>query len=222
MNNKISLKQLSQILAEKADISNEEAESFIKNTFQCVVDEIAAGNTAEIPGIGRFSASSDIDEPVAFEPDESFTSTVNAPFSMFDSEELIEGATLEVDDEHIISIDPYKPEENPDIDESPIIVNETESTDDDSSVIEENDTVDVTVDEPECTSDSDSPAATLPEKSDEIESVEEDYECLPEEQEEYVQYTVVKSQFGLGFTVGLVSGLAVGALAFVGYMIWFV
>ncbi len=47
---------------------------------------------------------------------------------------------------------------------------------------------------------------------------------LPEVEEEYVDYHCrkVKSRFGLGFFLGLVTGLIIGALALVGYAVYFV
>lgn len=46
---------------------------------------------------------------------------------------------------------------------------------------------------------------------------------IPEEDEEYVEYHYpTKSRFGIGFLLGLITGLIVGALCFVGYVLYFV
>lgn len=46
---------------------------------------------------------------------------------------------------------------------------------------------------------------------------------IPEEDEEYVEYHYpTKSRFGIGFLLGLITGLVVGALCFVGYVLYFV
>lgn len=46
---------------------------------------------------------------------------------------------------------------------------------------------------------------------------------IPEDEEEYIEYyDRPKSKFGLGFVIGLLTGLLVGALALAGYAIFFV
>lgn len=65
------------------------------------------------------------------------------------------------------------------------------------------------------------PESTLEADPDTQETVGVTY--LPEDEEEYVEYNYPrKSRFGIGFLVGLLTGLIIGALTLVGYVIYFV
>lgn len=78
------------------------------------------------------------------------------------------------------------------------------------------------------------PADTNPEYGDDVsessdttaamtDATEPSITYLPEDDEEYVEYNYPKkSRFGLGFLIGLITGLIIGALALVAYVVYFV
>lgn len=45
--------------------------------------------------------------------------------------------------------------------------------------------------------------------------------CIPEDEEEFVEYHRPRSRFGIGFLVGLLTGLLIGAIALAAYAVYF-
>lgn len=96
MNNKIPLKKFAEAFSKESNISEAEAEAFIKNLFDIVSSELKEGSKVKIHGIGTFSLSASANEPVVFVPDEVFAQEINAPFSIFQPVPLAEGVTEEI------------------------------------------------------------------------------------------------------------------------------
>lgn len=88
MNRKIPFHELAAMLAGNCNITQAEAEDFIKNFFEQLSRSLTEGETVKIKGIGTFAPGSDADNPVAFTPDTEIAESINAPFAMFEPEEV--------------------------------------------------------------------------------------------------------------------------------------
>ena len=88
MNRKIPFHELATILAGNCNITPAEAEDFIKNFFDLLTRSLTEGETVKIKGIGVFAPTGDADNPVSFTPDAEIADTINAPFAMFEPEEV--------------------------------------------------------------------------------------------------------------------------------------
>lgn len=99
MNNKIPYHELAILLAGKCNITPAEAENFIKSFFDQLTRSLIEGETVKIKGIGIFSPSSDAENPVIFTPDAEIADAVNAPFSMFEPEEVSDSLSNEAFEE---------------------------------------------------------------------------------------------------------------------------
>lgn len=258
MNNKIPVKKLAEKLAaqSESDISVEKAEMLIKETFSAIIDKLACGESVTLNGLGTFSVSFNPNDPVTFTPDPEFAAEVNAPFSMFEAEELNDG----VDVEQLQSLDIETGQNHiDDINECHPATTDAETDKDSSITLEKNDNestpntqcpaeqlnnvencnptetqpeemlqnvsgfsvekhnTDSSKSQPESEPSSESYMSTTEEHAD-----DSDITYIPEDEEEFVEYTIVKSRFGIGVLVGLLIGLVIGALAFIGYMIYFI
>lgn len=98
MNNKIPFHQLAETVARLTSVSSETAETFIKAFFEVLSETLEKGETVKVKGLGTFApgANSGDDDCVDFVPDREFADTINAPFAMFQPEELNDGVTGEV------------------------------------------------------------------------------------------------------------------------------
>lgn len=277
MNTKIPVKKLSEKVAVSVNMPVEEVQSFIKILFEQIVDGLQQGESVTLPGLGKFTASSMPDEPVAFIPEREFADAVNAPFVMFEPIPLNEGVTEEILDsvsisdtsEHrqstIATEEPIplpRPEEKPEIsnveiEESPVseqspeagedipILTDTETHIDttDAAMTEvynndESDTVseikesisgaDIVTSQNDTQNDTD---ITIEDRriSDVQAAIPQDHAddpslYIPEDEVEYVGTSDDKdrSRFLPGFILGLITGLAIGALALFAYMVYFI
>ncbi len=269
MNTKIPVKKLSEKVAVSVNMPVEEVQSFIKILFEQIVDGLQQGESVTLPGLGKFTASSMPDEPVAFIPEREFADAVNAPFVMFEPIPLNEGVTEEILDSVSISdaserrqstiateepIPSPLPEEKPEI--SNVEIEESPETGEDIPVLTDTephvDTADATMtevcnnnnDELDTVSEfkesiSDADIATSQNEADiaienrrisdvqaAIPQVHADDPSLyiPEDEVEYVGTSDDKdrSRFLPGFILGLITGLAIGALALFAYMVYFI
>lgn len=93
MNSRIPLNRIAELTAISTDSDNAVCLQFIKDLFSIVEEEVSRGNEVEIPGLGIFAKSGEIDEPISFIPDEDFAGRLNEAFSMFSPVELHEGVT---------------------------------------------------------------------------------------------------------------------------------
>lgn len=95
MSRKIPVHELADLLAKTLSISNEAAESFIRNFFDLVAEGVTSGEIVKVKGIGTFSACSNSENPVEFVPDKTLADTINAPFALFEPEPLSPSVTPE-------------------------------------------------------------------------------------------------------------------------------
>ena len=107
MKEKISLQDLSVLLADKAGITKKDAETFLREYFEVLNDELIKSELIKIKDLGAFKLSmmeerQSIDVTsgermlipahykVIFTPDKSLAETVNAPFAFFETTEIEE------------------------------------------------------------------------------------------------------------------------------------
>lgn len=222
MNNKIPFNQLASKMAERAALSVPGAESVIKAFFAVVEEGLAENESVKIKGLGTFSLSGNPESPVIFEPDKEVAEAVNAPFAMFVTEELnpgvsesmlesVEAEAKVAEVAPIATVAEPEPEvpEIPEIPEIPAIP-PTPTPPPPPAVVKE-----VVVEEPAIEENVEEPVEeTIAAPT--VQLVEEPpYEEPVEEEEEEVQQS---STFWPGFIIGLVTGLAIGALAVFIYM----
>ena len=93
MNSRIPLNRIAELTAISTDSDNAVCLQFIKDLFSIVEEEVSCGNEVEIPGLGIFAKSGEIDEPISFIPDEDFAGRLNEAFAMFSPVELHDGVT---------------------------------------------------------------------------------------------------------------------------------
>lgn len=93
MNSRIPLNRIAELTAISTNSDNAVCLQFIKDLFSIVEEEVSRGNEVEIPGLGIFAKSGEIDEPISFIPDEDFAGRINEAFAMFSPVELHDGVT---------------------------------------------------------------------------------------------------------------------------------
>lgn len=223
MNNKIPLKQFAEVYSKELNISQSEAEAFIKQVFATVSSELVAGNPVTVDGIGTFAISSTSTDPVEFIPDESLAAEINSPFAIFSPVVLEEGVTeeelaevSEIPENSEISEESEKSEESEE--------SEVSEASEISEISEESEESDET-EAPE-ESEASEEEAEIPEEAEVAEipvPAEEPVKEWEDEEEEYVvQPEIQHSKFGTGFVIGLIVGLAIGALVLCAYILYFV
>ena len=99
MNRKLSIIELAELVAAKAQTTNRMSELFLKELFATVSQELTEGRGVEIKGLGSFvmpTAMTDDDEAVIeFAPAQSVADAVNQPFAQFEPMELSDDLTPE-------------------------------------------------------------------------------------------------------------------------------
>ena len=93
MNEKIPLRALADRVAETTGRGSAEMETLIKRLFELIAEALHEGRKVEVKGLGTFSLSDNPADPVEFSPADAWAERVNAPFAMFEPEELAEEAT---------------------------------------------------------------------------------------------------------------------------------
>lgn len=240
MNNKIPVRQFAEKLATECGVSPEEAQQFVKIYFEKVIERLRAGENVELPGLGSFNLTHNSDCPVSFEPDSDAAAEINSPFEMFEPTELSEGISEEdLLEETQMETDPALEnnesesttiteicEKNEEVVEEQIKSEAEEPTQPEQAVEPHNDIVE-------------EPATEIVEptaKESEAEEIQQDHDSevasedkysgyIPEDEEEYVQHQpVVKNggSFGLGFLIGILAGLIIGAVALYIYAMYYV
>ncbi len=124
MNNTITLSQLITRLAAVSGVDNNTARKFLRARFATVEDNVAAGHTITIKGIGTFRpVANDLDSgntTVAFTPDKDLAAELNRPFEVFSAVELADGVTFDEPQQET------PVEETHDEDETPVFLAEPE------------------------------------------------------------------------------------------------
>lgn len=88
MNNKIPFGQFASMVAKITGKSETGTEAFLKDFFDLIAQNVVAGDTVKIKGLGTFAPTGNPEHPVSFTADEKLASAVNAPFELFAPESL--------------------------------------------------------------------------------------------------------------------------------------
>jgi len=145
MNEKINLQDLAALLAEKADITKKDAETFLREYFEVINEELIKDGLLKVKDLGVFKLLQVEDREsidvttgervlipahykVAFTPDKKLAETVNEPFAYFETTEIEEDFAL--DDLKLLSEEEALEEFEPTLDEEeePVIHEEPHET----------------------------------------------------------------------------------------------
>lgn len=250
MNSKIPVKQFAEKIAAESGVSQEVAQQFVKLYFDEVVARLKVGETIDISGLGKFSLTHNMQEPVVFTPDADAAAVVNAPFEMFEPTELPSGVS-----EQDLAAEPVEAETGllaeaePNIADTTNWTNELNESNEPNKLPEpeeepepepEVEVVQEIVAEPETEPEAEPEpepeleveqeiveepeTETEPVSESEPEAAADEDEYIPEDEEEYVQIVPRNKglSFGMGFLVGLLSGLIIGAVALFVYAMYYV
>lgn len=239
MNSKIPVKQFAEKIAAESGVSQEVAQQFVKLYFDEVVARLKVGETIDISGLGKFSLTHNMQEPVVFTPDADAAAVVNAPFEMFEPTELPSGVSeqdlaaepVEAETGLLAEAEPNiadttnwtnesnEPNELPEPEGEPEHEREVEV---EQEIVAEPETEPELVPEPEPETEPETEPELVPEPEPEAAAEEDEY--IPEDEEEYVQIVPRNKglSFGMGFLVGLLSGLIIGAVALFVYAMYYV
>lgn len=230
MNEKINLRQLAERLPEEffgPDTDNRVA--LVNELFSIVCEMMAEDEEALLPGFGVFEPTGNSTDPVAFKADKAFADIVNAPFASFGPVDLDPEVTdhmldsvaepkipVETESEDLqhaemqasdINQDPVGTEiasEPPIAQETPAAQVIDEATDiDDIPAKEETNDIALEEDTVDSGRGGDIPISSPQEAS-----------IYPQPEKEEMS-----SRFGIGFFWGLLTGLIVGAIIFLVYVI---
>ena len=169
MNERLTIQDLTDLLAAKHSMTKKDAEAFVKEFFLLIEQALESENTVKVKGLGTFKLI-DVDSresvnvntgerfqikghtKVSFSPDANLRDTINKPFAHFETVVLNENTVLEdtpveeVEEEEVgeeilaSTIEDYnKKEESQENTSNPIVENESQIAEQDSS--EEVDTV---------------------------------------------------------------------------------
>lgn len=110
MNNVVSLSQLITRLAKVTDTDINTSRRFLRSLFAAVEEQLLAGESVTIKGIGTFRPNVDglvaQGQSVLFIPDAELAAAVNAPFDMFEPVELAGGVNFDDEAEESASATP--------------------------------------------------------------------------------------------------------------------
>lgn len=242
MNKKIPVRQFAEKLASECGVEPEIAQQYIKTYFDNVTELLRMGEDVDIAGLGNFSVTLNSETPVTFTPDADAAAELNSPFEMFEPTELPEGIgeedlvdktisdSVEIPQDAIPEdaieslLDPTETENLTETPEEPIETSECKT---DEIVSSEHDDQIEQINgheiDPNTTNDN-------PENTTEcITVVENETETnkysgyIPEDEEEFIEHvdTQKNSSFGLGFLVGILTGLIIGATALFIYAMYY-
>lgn len=223
MNSKIPVKQFAEKIAAESGVSQEVAQQFVKLYFDEVVARLKVGETIDITGLGKFSLTHNMQEPVVFTPDADAAAVVNAPFEMFEPTELPSGVS-----EQDLAAEPVEAETGLLAEAEPNIADTTNWTNESNEPNELPEPEEEPEHEPEVeveqeiVAEPETEPELVPEPEPEAAAEEDEY--IPEDEEEYVQIVPRNKglSFGMGFLVGLLSGLIIGAVALFVYAMYYV
>ena len=112
MNTKINLQQLAKILAQKTNIAQKDAEVFLKEFFDSIVQNVSADKLVKIKGLGTFKLIEVLDREsvnvntgerivipghskLSFTPEPTLKDLINKPFADFQTTVINEGTSIE-------------------------------------------------------------------------------------------------------------------------------
>lgn len=233
---KISIQQLASLIPDSVFGSDDETKTaFVRLVFETISGRLADGESVDVPGLGRFHCTDDADNPLLFDQDKSFSQTANAPFASFRPEPLAAevtesmlDATVPVEEsvtepvveevEVPVSVAAAEPEH--------VVVEIVESAPviEGQPAFQEPQEADATpikaplapepMPEPEKT-----PTVPVPVVPVYEEEPAENEEVPDTEEEATAISSTGGSRFSSGFFCGFIAGLAVGAIAFLVYII---
>lgn len=96
MNAKIPVSKLAELTATASGTTSAQALQFIKDLFAIIEDELSAGESVNIKGLGTFTKSGLPGQPIAYTPDPDFAQELNEEFSVFSPVELHDEVTTEM------------------------------------------------------------------------------------------------------------------------------
>ena len=112
MGNKINLQQLAKTLAQKKNLSQKDAETFLKEFFDSIIQNVTTDKLVKIKGLGTFKLIEVLDREsvnvntgerfiipghskLSFTPDTALKDLINKPFADFQTTIINEGVSLE-------------------------------------------------------------------------------------------------------------------------------
>ncbi|MCM1020731.1 MAG: hypothetical protein NC343_01205 [Muribaculum sp.] len=98
----VNLAQLSDAICQATSVPRDEVEKFVISLTGEISARLAAGERAEVPGLGTFVVGGMNDNTVMWCPDEALQQQVNAPFSFFEPVELANGLSAEMLDQPMV------------------------------------------------------------------------------------------------------------------------
>lgn len=139
MNSKIPFHELAALLASKAGTDTQRAEAFVKAFFDRVAAGLTDEKTVAVKGFGTFTLTGVPENPVTFRPDAEMAEKVNAPFALFEGQEVgedvtdrsLEAAILSTEEEEItepVTIEKQTPVAEPETAPEPIVDPTVETT----------------------------------------------------------------------------------------------
>ena len=241
MNQKIPIRIFADKLSAETGISVEDAQKFIKTYFDEVAYNLHGGEPVKIQGLGSFSLTQSSAEPIEFTPAQELAAEINAPFDMFEPIELPSDfdennfTEATVADNETIKAGVSNANEVQSETETLHNIEVEEPHAEDFSISNDNidDAAEPAIEpeqnpEPQSIDDSTDTGA-FEGKPDEHKAEEYEYKSesldIPEDEEEFVSAPVIEkssSSFGLGFVVGLLLGLVLGAAALFFYAMYYV
>lgn len=239
---KISIQQLASLIPDSIFGSDEETKTaFVRLVFETISSRLADGESVDVPGLGRFQCTGDAANPLLFDQDKTFAQTVNAPFASFRPEPLAAEVTESMLEETAPAVEGVAEAavavEEPD-EPSAVVVAEPETPAvEEVTVVEEQSSiqgpkVEETASAAVMTGPADEPVSApqettpAPEQATPAYTPEPVYEDEPAVNEEEpdteiaaAELSTGNSRFSSGFFCGFIAGLAVGAIAFLVYII---
>ncbi|MDO5523741.1 MAG: HU family DNA-binding protein [Bacteroidia bacterium] len=123
MSEKLNLKELSLLLSQRSNLSEQEAEVFLKELFNVISGSLSDSDQVSIKDFGTFKLSSDdtennAEKEIDFSPDKELEELVNKPFSHFEPTLINEGidfgdANLTEEEDGAGDVDEDVPDDTP-------------------------------------------------------------------------------------------------------------
>ena len=155
MNTKINLQQLAKILAQKTSVSQKDAEAFLKEFFDSIVQNVTTDKLVKVKGLGTFKLIEVLDREsvnvntgerivipghskLSFAPEPALKDLINKPFADFQTTVINEGTSIEEmewvpEEEKTLSNSPLKGEDEEPEEEQPEVVEEAQTLSDSPS-----------------------------------------------------------------------------------------
>jgi len=235
MNRKIPFQEIAGLMADKAGVSREEAEAFAKAFFDSIASRLKEGETVRIKGLGNF-VPADNENGVDFVADPELADTLNAPFALFEPEEVADDVTEETLAEAVPASEPedmpaeaepevkiveeiVEPEEEKTEEYTIPVTTSENSENSENSESSEGSETSKTSEAPESAPKSEpakaAPRPAHPAPQTKPVPVQPVFHTIEEDEEEHISTDNGEGHgglgFGWGFALGIIVGLALGA-----------